>query len=136
MLVEYFVKRFSQKMGKQIRGIDRNALEICRRYEWPGNIRELQNIVERFVILTESDVFSIEETCILLEGQSGGGCSGALREVLLEEEKRIIEAALVASKGKVAGQNGAAARLGIPPSTLDSKIRQFRISKYALDSPY
>jgi transcriptional regulator with GAF, ATPase, and Fis domain len=134
MLVEYFVRRCSEKMGKRIRGIERKALEFCQQYDWPGNIRELQNIVERFVILTESDIFSIEEACMLLDMHSGAGCCGRLREVLLDEEKRIIEAALVASKGKVAGQNGAAARLGIPASTLDSKIKQFRISKYNLTS--
>jgi transcriptional regulator with GAF, ATPase, and Fis domain len=134
MLVEYFVRRCSEKMGKRIRGIERKALEFCQQYDWPGNIRELQNIVERFVILTESDIFSIEEACMLLDMHSGAGCCGRLREVLLAEEKRIIEAALVASKGKVAGQNGAAARLGIPASTLDSKIKQFRISKYNLTS--
>jgi transcriptional regulator with GAF, ATPase, and Fis domain len=136
MLVEYFVKRVSQKMGRHIRGIDRKALDLCHRYDWPGNIRELQNIVERFVILSESDIFSIDESWMLMEKQSGVAWSGPLREALLDQERKIIEAALVASEGKIAGQNGAAARLGIPPSTLDSKIKQFGIRKNQVDSLY
>jgi transcriptional regulator with GAF, ATPase, and Fis domain len=136
MLVEYFVKRVSQKMGKHIRGIDRKALDLCHRYDWPGNIRELQNIVERFLILSESDIFSIDESWMLMEKQSGVAWSGPLREALLDQERKIIEAALVASEGKISGQNGAAARLGIPPSTLDSKIKHFGIRKNQLTSPY
>ena len=129
MLVEYFVKRFSEKMGKHIRKIDKRTLDLCQRYDWPGNIRELQNIVERAVILSENDYLSIEESWLLLDKQSGPGWSGSLREVLLDQERKIIVAALVESKGKIAGQNGAAARLGIPSSTLDSKIKQFTIKK-------
>jgi transcriptional regulator with GAF, ATPase, and Fis domain len=127
MLVEYFVKRFSKKLGKHIRKIDRKTLDLCQRYDWPGNIRELQNIFERAVILSEDDYLSIEESWLLLEKQSGPGWSGSLREVLLDQEKKMIVAALVESRGKIAGQNGAAARLGVPSSTLDTKIRQFRI---------
>lgn len=127
ILVEYFARRFSEKMGKHIRKIDRKKLDLCQRYDWPGNIRELQNIVERAVILSEEDYLSIEESWLLLEKQSGSGWSGSLREVLLDQERKIIVAALVESRGKIAGQNGAAARLGVPSSTLDTKIKQFRI---------
>jgi transcriptional regulator with GAF, ATPase, and Fis domain len=136
ILVEYFVKRFSDKMKKHIRRIEKKTLDLCQQYGWPGNIRELQNIVERSVILTENDTFSIEETWLSLEKQSGLECCGPLREALLDQERKIIESALVASRGKVAGQNGAAARLGIPPSTLDSKIKQFRIKKEDLLSRF
>jgi transcriptional regulator with GAF, ATPase, and Fis domain len=127
MLVEYFAKRFSEKMGKHSRKIDRKTLDLCQRYDWPGNIRELQNIVERAVILSEVDYLSIEESWLLLEKQSGPGWSGSLREVLLDQERKMIVAALVESRGKIAGQNGAAARLGVPSSTLDTKIKHFRI---------
>jgi DNA-binding NtrC family response regulator len=129
VLMEYFVKRFGEKMGKHIRRIDRKTLDLCQRYDWPGNIRELQNIVERSVILSESDTFSVEESWLSPEKQSKAVWTGPLREALLDQERKIIETALVASKGKIAGQSGAAAKLGIPASTLDSKIKQFRIKK-------
>jgi transcriptional regulator with GAF, ATPase, and Fis domain len=134
MLVEHFVRRFFEKMGKHVRRIDKKTLDLCQRYDWPGNIRELQNVVERSVILSDSDIFSIEESWLLLEKESGPECSRTLREALWDQEKKIIEAALVASRGKIAGQNGAAVRLGIPPSTLDSKIKQFKIKKEELVS--
>jgi transcriptional regulator with GAF, ATPase, and Fis domain len=132
MLVEYFVQRLSQQMGKHVRRIDRKTLDLCQRYDWPGNIRELQNIVERAVILSENDIFSIEESWLLFERRSEIESSGSLRETLLDQERKIIEAALVASKGKIAGHNGAAVKLGIPPSTLDSKIKQFKLKKEEL----
>lgn len=129
MLVEYFVQRLSNKMGKHIRRIDKKTLDLCEQYDWPGNIRELQNVVERSVILSENDTFSIEESYLSPDVQSLLEPSGPLRKTLLDQERKIIEAALVASKGKIAGHNGAAAKLGIPPSTLDSKIKQFRIKR-------
>jgi formate hydrogenlyase transcriptional activator len=137
MLLEYFVRRFAEKMGKHIRRIDKETLELCQRYDWPGNIRELQNIVERSVILASTDTFSIDESWLSVEKGSFPESSGPLRGALLEQEKKIIEAALTASKGKIAGQNGAAARLGIPPSTLDSKIKQLGIRReqFASGSP-
>jgi PAS domain S-box-containing protein len=136
LLVEYFVKRFSDKMGKQIRRIDKETLNLCQGYHWPGNIRELQNIIERAVILSGSDTFSIDESWLSIEKRSGPTWSGSLREALLDQEKKIIETALVASKGKIAGRNGAAARLGIPPSTLDSKIKQLQIKREQLASRF
>jgi len=129
MLVGYFVKRFGEKMGKHIRRIDKKTLELCQSYEWPGNIRELQNIVERSVILSGGDTFSIDDTWLPIDQRSEPGLSGPLRETLLDQEKKIIEAALAASRGKIAGANGAAARLGIPASTLDSKIKQLKIKR-------
>lgn len=133
VLVEYFVKRHSDKMGRNIRGIEKRTLELCQSYYWPGNIRELQNIVERSVILCENDTFSIDASWLVTEKEpSKLDWSGPLREALLEQERKIIEAALIACKGKIAGLSGAAAKLGIPPSTLDSKIKQFRIKKEQL----
>jgi formate hydrogenlyase transcriptional activator len=128
MLLEYFVRRFAEKMGKHIRRIDTKTLDICQSYDWPGNIRELQNIIERSVILASGDTFSIDESWLSTE-KLRAGLPGPLKETLREQEKKIIEAALAASEGKVAGPDGAAAKLGIPPSTLDSKIRQFKIKR-------
>jgi transcriptional regulator with GAF, ATPase, and Fis domain len=130
MLVEYFVKRYAEKAGKQIRKIDSNALELCQSYPWPGNIRELQNIVERSVILCGGDILGIEKAWLTSEHPKLQELLGPLPDTLQSQEKEIIEAALAESKGKVAGPEGAAAKLGIPRSTLDSKIKLLKISKY------
>jgi formate hydrogenlyase transcriptional activator len=130
MLVEYFVKRYAEKAGKEIRTIDRNTLELCQSYPWPGNIRELQNIVERSVILTSCDTFWIEKAWLASPEPARQELPNRLADTLQNQEKEIIEAALAESKGKVAGPEGAAARLGIPRSTLDSKIKQLKIKKH------
>jgi transcriptional regulator with GAF, ATPase, and Fis domain len=130
MLVEYFVKRYAEKAGKQIHKIDANALELCQSYSWPGNIRELQNIVERSVILCSGDIFWIDAAWLASrEPASDELASIPLPSTLQNQEREIIEAALAECKGKVAGPNGAAAKLGIPRSTLDSKITQLNINK-------
>jgi DNA-binding NtrC family response regulator len=129
MLVGYFVKQFAKKMGKHIRRIEKKTLDLCQSYHWPGNIRELQNIIERSVILSSNDTFSIDESWLSIEKRSVPELPGLLKEILLDLEKKIIEGALATCKGKIAGPDGAAARLGIPPSTLDSKIKQFGITK-------
>ena len=130
MLVEYFVKRYSEKIGKQIRKIDNKTLELCQSYSWPGNIRELQNIVERSVILCGGDTFWIEKAWLARVVPRRQEPGGPLPDTLQNQEKQIIEAALAESKGKVAGPQGAAAKLGIPRSTLDSKIKQLKIKKH------
>jgi PAS domain S-box-containing protein len=130
MLVEYFVKRYAEKAGKQIRKIDRNTLEQCQLYPWPGNIRELQNIVERSVILCGGDTFWIEKAWLARAQPPRQELPGPLPDTLQNQEKQIIEDALAESKGKVAGPQGAAAKLGIPRSTLDSKIKQLNIKKH------
>jgi PAS domain S-box-containing protein len=130
MLVEYFVKRYAEKTGKQIRKIDKNTLELCQSYPWPGNIRELQNIVERSVILCSSDTFWIEKAWLASAQPTRQELSGPLPDTLQNQEKEMIEAALAESKGKVAGPEGAAVKLGIPRSTLDSKIKQLKIGKH------
>jgi transcriptional regulator with GAF, ATPase, and Fis domain len=130
MLVEYFVKRYAEKTGKQIRKIDKNTLELCESYSWPGNIRELQNIVERSVILCGSDTFWIEKAWLASARPSRQELPGPLPDTLQNQEKEIIEAALAESKGKVAGLDGAAAKLGIPRSTLDSKIKLLKIKRH------
>jgi len=129
MLVEYFVKRYAEKARKQIKKIDKNTLKLCQSYHWPGNIRELQNIIERSVILCTGDTFWIDEAWLSSQNAPRQESSGALIGNLRSYEKQLIETALAASKGKVAGSNGAAAKLGIPPSTLHLKINQLNIKK-------
>ena len=129
MLVEYFVKRYSEKAGKQIRQIDRKTLKLCESYPWPGNIRELQNIVERSVILSRGDTFSIEKAWLAGPEPAGRELPGPLPDALQNQEREMIETALAECGGRVAGPEGAAAKLGIPRSTLDSKIKQLKIKK-------
>jgi PAS domain S-box-containing protein len=132
MLVEYFVKRYAEKARKKISKIDKNTLKLCKSYDWPGNIRELQNIVERSVILCTGDTFWIDEAWLSSQDASRRGSSSALTQNLHSYEKELIETALAESKGKVAGLSGAAAKLGIPPSTLHLKIKQLKIEKRTL----
>jgi PAS domain S-box-containing protein len=130
MLVEYFVKRYAEKMGKQIRKIDNSTLERCQSYPWPGNIRELQNIVERSVILCGGDTFWIEKAWLASVPPPRQELAGPLPDTLQNQEKEMIEAALAESRGKIAGPQGAAAKLGIPRSTLDTKIKHLGIKKH------
>ena len=122
-------KRYAEKARKQISKIDKNTLKLCQSYAWPGNIRELQNIIERSVILCTGDTFWIDEAWLSSQNAPRQESSGALIGNLRSYEKQLIETALAASKGKVAGSNGAAAKLGIPPSTLHLKINQLNIKK-------
>jgi transcriptional regulator with GAF, ATPase, and Fis domain len=129
MLVEYFVKRYAAKARKPISKIAKKTLELCLSYHWPGNIRELQNIVERAVILCNGDTFSVERAW--LSSQAVGRPEwGALANTLESFEKEIIEKALADSNGKVAGSDGAAAKLGMPRTTLDARIKQLKIKRY------
>jgi transcriptional regulator with PAS, ATPase and Fis domain len=127
MLVEYFVKRYAAKARKRISKIAKNTLELCLSYHWPGNIRELQNIVERSVILCNGDTLSVERAWLSSRAADRPG-SGALTDTLQSYEKELIERALADSNGKVAGPNGAAAKLGIPRTTLDARIKQLKMS--------
>ena len=130
MLVEYFVKRYAEKARKQIRKIAKNTLKFCQSYDWPGNIRELQNIVERSVILCTGETFWIDQAWLSSQHVPRLGSSGPLTQTVQNYEKDLIEAALAESKGKVAGLNGAAAKLGIHRSTLELKIKQLNIKKH------
>ncbi|MGC1450186.1 MAG: sigma 54-interacting transcriptional regulator [Candidatus Sulfotelmatobacter sp.] len=137
VLVQYFIDRFARKAGKNIRSVNKKTLELLQSYPWPGNIRELQNVIERSVIVCDTENFSVDESwlswqplAIEKKGQP------ELSRVLTDEEKEMIEAALRESGGRVSGPSGAAARLGIPGSTLDSKIRSLRIDKNRFKSTY
>jgi transcriptional regulator with GAF, ATPase, and Fis domain len=129
LLVEYFADRYASKAGKKITGINKRSLELLQSYAWPGNIRELQNVIERSVIICDSENLSVDETWLGRRALSADSTARPLAEKLAAQEKEMIEAALAESKGRVSGPSGAAARLGIPQSTLDSKIKSLKINK-------
>jgi transcriptional regulator with GAF, ATPase, and Fis domain len=125
LLVDYFVDRYARKAGKSIRRIDKKTLQLLQSYPWPGNIRELQNVIERSVIVCETEIFTVDESWL---SQRPDG-KPFLSEKVAATEKEIIEEALRESKGRISGPSGAAARLGIARSTLDSKIQTLNINK-------
>jgi DNA-binding NtrC family response regulator len=131
LLVEYFVQRYAKRAGKVIRSIDRKTSDLLKAYHWPGNIRELQNVIERSVILSTGDVFAVDELWLSTEPSRSTpvNTDPVAPPPDSRTERQIIEAALVASRGRVAGPSGAAAKLQIPPSTLEHKIRALKISK-------
>jgi transcriptional regulator with GAF, ATPase, and Fis domain len=131
MLLEYFVKRYASRAGKNIRAIDKKTLELFQSYEWPGNIRELQNVIERSVIVSSGDVFSVDEFWLSKQSSQPASRVQACRPSEGEPrgEREIIEAALTESRGRISGTLGAAAKLRIPPSTLESKIKALKIRK-------
>jgi PAS domain S-box-containing protein len=131
LLVEYFITRFGKNAGKKFRAIDDKTLNLFRAYGWPGNVRELQNVIERAVILSEGDICVVDETWLKRpSSHTATSPAFALSGVLHKREKEMIEAALAASNGRVSGPTGAAAKLGIPTKTLDSKIKRLGINKY------
>jgi PAS domain S-box-containing protein len=134
LLVEYFVGRYAGSAGKNIRNIGRDTLEALRAYSWPGNIRELQNVVERAVILSESDTFVVDEIWLKRESFESARPQQGL-SALADREVEMIEAALAESHGRISGPSGAAAKLGIPRQTLESKIRRLGIDKYGQKRP-
>jgi formate hydrogenlyase transcriptional activator len=130
LLVEYFIDRYSRKAGKSISGVNKKSLELLQAYPWPGNIRELQNVVERSLIVCETENFSVDESWLSQQPLATEAKSHLeLSHTLAAQEKEIIEAALRESGGRVFGPSGAAAKLGMPRSTLESKIRSLKISK-------
>ena len=130
LLIEYFVDRYARKAGKSIRQISRRCLELLQAYRWPGNIRELQNIIERSVILCESENFSIDENWLSRHPHTADSMGQPeLSQKLASQEKEMIEGALKETGGRVFGPLGAAARLGMARSTLESRIRSLKIDK-------
>lgn len=129
LLVRYFIDRYSLKVGKNITRIEKRTLDLLGAYQWPGNIRELQNVIERSVILCDSDVFAAEPNWFAEQHTGARGSRTLLNRKLGEQERELIEAALAETNGRVAGSSGAAARLGVPASTLESKIRALGIRK-------
>jgi len=130
LLVEYLVQRYAAKAGKSIRQVTRPTLDLLRSYSWPGNIRELQNVIERAVVLSDGETFSVDESWLQGDSQRPAPPGAALAATIADRERELIEAALADCGGRVAGPSGAAAKLGIPRQTLDSKIRAFGIDKH------
>ena len=130
MLVEYFIDRFARKAGKDIRSIDKQSLELLESYSWPGNIRELQNVVERSVVLCDTDTLRIDSSWLSVGDSAPPGRAGSLASKIQEQERDFIERALAEAQGKVSGPLGAAAKLGISPSALEYKIRLLKINKH------
>jgi DNA-binding NtrC family response regulator/signal transduction histidine kinase len=131
MLVEYFVQRYATRAGKNIRSIEKKTLDLLQAYEWPGNIRELQNVIERSVILSSRDAFAVDESWLPKKTVRGRPAIVAFASTsgMPRGEREIIEAALAECRGRVAGPSGAAAKLGVPPSTLDHRIKALKINK-------
>jgi formate hydrogenlyase transcriptional activator len=129
LLVEYLTQRYAAKMGKKITTVSRRTIDLLTAYDWPGNVRELQNVIQRAVILCEGTL-AVDETWFDRGSRRRTGGAGSLGRPSMHEEKELIESALADSRGRVAGADGAAARLGIPRSTLESKIRLLRIDKH------
>jgi formate hydrogenlyase transcriptional activator len=130
LLVGYLIDRYAQKAGKKIRPVDKQTMDLFRAYEWPGNIRELQNVVERAVILCEGETFSVDEAWLTRATPRSAAKTVPLVADLVEREKEMIEKALRDSKGVIGGPSGAASKLGIPRQTLESKIRKLGINRY------
>jgi formate hydrogenlyase transcriptional activator len=130
LLVGYLIDRYAQKAGKKIRNIDNKTMELFHAYDWPGNIRELQNVVERAVILSEGETFFVDETWLTRVTPKLAATSVPLLADLVEHEREMLEAALRESEGVVGGPTGAAAKLGIPRQTLESKMRKLGINRY------
>jgi PAS domain S-box-containing protein len=135
LLVEYFVERYAKKAGKKIKNISEKTYYLFQSYEWPGNIRELQNVVERGVILCDGETFSVNETWFKRENRATSGTTVALATALEKREREAIETALAEAHGQVGGPKGAATKLGIPRQTLESKIKTLGINKFRFKTP-
>jgi PAS domain S-box-containing protein len=129
MLAEYFIALLGKKVGKRFSAVEARTMQVLQNYSWPGNVRELQNVVERAITLSDTNTFAVDEAW-LKRPALGTSQGAALGGVLLAHEKEVVEAALAECDGRVSGPKGAAARLGIPTSTLDSKIKRLGIVKY------
>src|SRR2546428_920564 len=132
VLVEYLIERYAKKAGKSIRNIKKQTVELFQAYDWPGNVRELQNVIERAVVLCDGDTFAIDQSW--LQGKPSQPSARMARPVttLAEGEKELIAAAVAASRGRISGPSGAAAKLGIPRQTLESKIKALHIDKFSV----
>ena len=130
LLVEYFIDRYARKAGKPITTVEKRTLQVLQSYPWPGNIRELQNVIERSVIVCDTENFSVDESWLSRQPVATEAKNQLeLSRKLAAQEKEMIEAALRESRGRVSGSSGAAVKLGIPGSTLESKIRSLKINK-------
>jgi formate hydrogenlyase transcriptional activator len=127
LLAKYFIERYAAKEGKRIRRVEKRTTELLEGYHWPGNIRELQNVIERAMILCDSDTFFVEQAWLRTEAAEP---PVALQPSLMNQERELIEAALAETRGRISGPDGAAIRLGVPRTTLEYKIKSLSIDKY------
>jgi formate hydrogenlyase transcriptional activator len=143
LLVEYLVERYAKRAGKRISHIKKKTLDLFQAYDWPGNIRELQNVVERAVILSDGETFSVDEAWMQRRSTELSGPLQVSRAGILavdkiefaDRERKAIEAALAECQGRVSGPHGAATKLGIPHQTLESKIANLGIDKRGFKAP-
>jgi formate hydrogenlyase transcriptional activator len=135
ILVEYFIDRYASDAGKKIRYVSKKSMELLQSYRWPGNVRELQNVIERSVILCETETFSVDESWLSHDTDQTVPASLPLVQMLATQEKTLIETALADTRGQVSGRTGAAAKLSMRPSTLESKIRTLKIDKHRFKAP-
>src|SRR5262249_53899737 len=126
---EYYIARFARKAGKRIRGISKKTLDLLVSYPWPGNIRELQNVVERSVVVCETETFSVDESWLSRQPRAPQSTAHLHLPQLCVWEREMIESALRKSGGLVSGPCGDGTKLGIPGSSLNSKIKALRIKK-------
>ena len=138
LLVEYLIDRYARGTARKFRTVDGRTMKLFEAYDWPGNVRELQNVIERAVILCDGDTFSVDEAwlgrALSLPATRQREPGEGLRRPDRDREKELIEAALAASRGRIAGPSGAAAKLGIPRQTLESKIVSLAINKHRFKS--
>ena len=125
------MQRYANRAGRNIRSIDQKTLDLLQCYDWPGNIRELQNVIERSIILSSTDVFSVDELWLSARSSSQASRAGTSPASKVEprSERETIEAALAETRGRVSGPSGAAAKLRVPPSTLETRIKALKINK-------
>src|SRR2546425_160057 len=136
LLVRYFVDRYSRVAGRKITSVSKKSLDLLQSYSWPGNIRELQNVIERSIIVSETDVLTVDERWLLSKPAAAKPTGRPLAEQLTIQERTTIESALAETRGIVSGPTGAAAKLRIPPSTLESRIKALRIDKNRFKAAY
>jgi formate hydrogenlyase transcriptional activator len=130
LLAEYLIDRYAKQAGKRFNNVTRSTLELFQNYPWPGNVRELQNVIERAVVLCDEPTFSVDETWLKREAPVIVNSAVSRLATSIDNEKGPIEAALAESRGRVSGPSGAAAKLGIPRQTLESKILKLGINKH------
>jgi formate hydrogenlyase transcriptional activator len=135
LLVEYSLSRYAQKASEKFRDITSKTLQLFQAYRWPGNIRELQNVIERAVVLCDGDTFSVDESWLRQESSSAPGPVVPLVTTLEDRERQMIEEALAQTRGRISGPTGAAAKLGISRQTLDRKLLSLGIDKYRFKTP-
>ena len=135
ILAEYFIDRYATEAGKKIRYVSKESMELLQSYLWPGNVRELQNVIERSVIFCETETFSVDESWLSHDTDQIVPASQPLVQMLATQEKVLIETALAETHGQVSGATGAAAKLRMRPSTMESKIRILKINKHRFKAP-